>query len=331
MHASPARFAIAATAHNRPDRLRNLLSSIVAAEDFENWPVYLSIEPTPQSEAIRTVIASFAGHLQIQSRVNAEKRGVRRNPFDTVQWVLEQGYDNVLLLEDDLAIDRQALRLAQLLCAGPLHETGAMCANLLMTTCMSESIHVADRPQFDAISDVVLRTRFFSSYGLLFSRRQWQQHFVPNWFCDTPPMENWQGRQATGWDVAMNRLLLSTPGLHVLQSLVPRVTHDGAGGTHVSEAFQVMSFDHVQINMAPELALAAIRILNPVTDLHLVPSRAARMYINLCRHLWTLQESNLVFRHRLPEFADARAHWFRVGGWEYTIHRRRLRKRRASA
>jgi hypothetical protein len=78
--------------------------------------------------------------------------------------------------------------------------------------------------------------------------------------------------------------------------------------------------------VAPELPLTALRVLDPVADLQRLPTAAARMYVNLCRHLWTLQESTLVFKHHLPELGAARAHWFRLGSWQYTLHRKRVGK-----
>ena len=43
------------------------------------------------------------------------------------------------------------------------------------------------------------------------------------------------------------RLLLTTQGLQVLQSLVPRVTHEGADGTLVTAEFQARSFGNVEL------------------------------------------------------------------------------------
>jgi hypothetical protein len=143
-------------------------------------------------------------------------------------------------------------------------------------------------------------------------------------------MENFEGRPAVGWDVAMNRLLLTQPGLQVLQSLVPRVTHDGADGTHVTSEFQARSFSQVELSAPEDTRVEALRVCDPLTDLDQVPSASARMYLNLCRHLWTLQAQSLTFKHLAPDFAGARVRRFRLGSHEYLLLRRRASARASS-
>lgn len=319
------RFAISATAHNRPDRLERLLASVAEAAGSAHWPMYVSIEPTPMQHEILAVIERYKPRLALTARVNAERKGVRRNPFDNVEWVLSEGAETVLLLEDDLLIDHQALRWCELLAEGPLQAPEVMAANLLTTTCNSESIFVPDASERSCLAHLVLRTRFFSSYGLLFTRRQWEAHFRDNWFVDTPLMENWEGRQVVGWDVAMTRWLLCRPQLTVLQSLVPRVMHDGAGGTHISDEFQDRSFGNLAFDAAADDAagLPSLRVLDPLADLDQVPSAAARMYLNLARHLWTLQQHSLAFKHTVPDLAGLKQKRYSLGAHEYLVFRRR--------
>lgn len=315
--------AISATAYNRPDRLERLLASVAQAASCQRWPVYISVEPTPRLAEIRAVIDRYSDRLRLTSRVNETRKGVRSNPYDNVEWVIAEGAGTVLLLEDDLVIDHQALRWCELLAGSALRRPDVLCANLLMTTCNSESIFIPAATERDRLADLVIATRFFSSYGLLFTRQQWIEHFRSNWFVDTPLMENFEGRPAVGWDVAMNRLLLTTPGLQVLQSLVPRVTHEGDDGTHVTPEFQARSFANVELAPASAVEITALRVCDPRHDLDSVPSASARMYLNVCRHLWSLQAQSLSFKHQVPDFAGARARRFRLGSYEYLLLRRR--------
>ena len=119
------------------------------------------------------------------------------------------------------------------------------------------------------------------------------------------------------------RLLLRTQGLQVLQSLVPRVTHEGADGILVTAEFQARSFGNVELAEASEVAITALRVCDPRLDLDSVPSASARMYLNLCRHLWSLQRKSLAFKHQVPDFAEARARRYRLGSYEYLLLRRR--------
>lgn len=324
---------IAATCYNRPERLQRLLESVAAAQERlpagQRWKLCISIEPGPVQDAVQAVVEACAARLQITSRINRERKGVRHNPHDNIEWCLEQGADVVLLLEDDLQIDPLALQWCAMLAAGPLREPQVLGANLLMTTCCSESIHMPAWQEWASLSDLVLRTRFFSSYGLLFTRRQWQQHLQPNWFTDSPRMENWEGGRAVGWDVALNRYLLASPGLEMLQSLVPRVTHDGSGGTHVTDEFQARSFDNIAIDRDGRHDFTALKVVDALADLDAIPSAAARMYVNLSRHLWTQQASHLRFRHLFDDELDSRVLPRKVltlGSYRYTVFRQRIRR-----
>jgi hypothetical protein len=326
MPRSSTRGAICATAHNRPERLERLLASVARAQGCAQWTLFLSIEPTPRLAEIQAVVDRYRPALQLHSRVNADCKGVRQNPFDTVEWALANGSETILLLEDDLIIDRQALRWCELLAASALMETHVMCANLLMTTCMSESIFVPASSEVKSLSNLVMRTRFFSSIGLLLTKRQWAAHFRGNWFVDDPFMENWEGRRKMGWDISMNRLLLDSDQLEVLQSFVPRVTHDGADGTHATPDFQSRSFANVAVDSAADVTIEELRVCDPLTDLTTVPSASARMYLNLCRHLWTLQRQSLAFKRLAPDLAGARARSIHLGGHEYVMFRRPSRR-----
>lgn len=316
-----ARLSIAATVYNRPDRLVKLLKSIAAAEDCTRWSICISVEPSPQQDAILEILADHAVRLNLVYRLNDERKGVRRNPYDTIEWAIDEGAGTVLLLEDDLTIDRQALRWCEQMAEGPLAGPDVMCANLLMTTCNSESVHVPADSERTQLALTVVSTRFFSSYGLLFTRDQWTQYFRRNWFIDEPFMENWAGQRAVGWDVAMNRLLLCNADWRVLQSLVPRVRHDGAEGTHVTADFQARSFDNV--TLGDEEFLGPLDIVDPLNDLQRVPSAAARMYINLSRHLWTQQQQSLTSKHLFSHVAGLRHKSFRLGSYLYMVFRKR--------
>ncbi|WP_157991533.1 glycosyltransferase [Caldimonas tepidiphila] len=299
------RLAIAATAFQRPIHLDRMLCSVARARNHAHWPLYLSVEPSERTQEVLDVIETHRGTLDLHVRVNAQRKGVRQNPHDNIVWAFEQKADLVLLLEDDLVIGRDALEYCELLNAGALGGDEVVCANLLMTTCNSESIHCpASEDEHERLREFVIRTRFFSSVGVLFSRQQWQRHFAPNWFRDGFCMENWEGHPSVGWDVAMNGYLLANRGLQVLQSLVPRVTHDGAGGTHVTDDFQARSFDNVQLPDTQDTPLRSLQVLDARNDLMRIPSPTVRLYVNLCRHLWTQQTTSIAHRliHRgIPE------------------------------
>lgn len=318
------RHAIAVTAYNRPQLLDHLLASVLGADDVARWRVHVGVDPSTALQSNLEVIERYRKHLDIEVTINPTPLGVRRNPFATVERALVAGADAVLLLEDDLTIARDALTFCHALSASFLHAHDVLCANLLLTTCCSESVFdVADEQELPVIAEMVVRTRFFSSYGLLFSKAQWRHYFRDNWFNDQPRMENWVGGCATGWDVAMNRLLLTQPGLRVLQSLLPRVNHHGAVGTHVTSDIQARSFANVQLGRHTLRQEDLLRVVDPLLDFENIPSRQARLYLNLCRHLWQLQESSLAFKHQMSDFVGYKAKRFTFGKREFLLFKRR--------
>jgi len=321
---NPACHAIAATAYNRPQLLDNLLASILGADEVAHWKIHVGVDPSAALQANLEVIERYRKHLDIEVTINPAAMGVRSNPFATIERALNAGADVVLLLEDDLTIARDALMVCRELSSSSLHARDVLCANLLLTTCCSESVFdVADERELPIIAEMVVRTRFFSSYGLLFSKTQWQDYFRENWFNDQPRMENWVGGQATGWDVAMNRLLLTRPRLRVLQSLLPRVNHHGAIGTHVTADFQARSFANVQLGRHTLRQTDSIWMVDPLLDFEKIPSQQARLYLNLCRHLWQLQESSLAFKHQMSDFTGFKAKRFTFGKREFLVLKRR--------
>lgn len=322
-----SKFVIAVTAYNRPELLDALLKCLTGVRGIGHWSVRIAVDPSDKLEANLAVLGGYRNRLALDHAVNEQNKGIRKNPYDNIQAAFDAGAEVVLLLEDDLTIGKDALELCRLLADGPLYEDWVMCANLLLTTCMSESIYDPITEQDClALAALVVSTRFFSSYGLLVSRRQWQDYFVPNWFVDEPRMDDWLGNAAVGWDVAMNRLLLLNPELRVLQSLVPRVNHHGKLGTHVGPEFQSRSFDNIKLERYLLPVIAGIEVVDPLRDLQRIPSSGARLYLNLCRQLWTLQQSALLFKHRASDFIGKKSYKFKLFSSEYLIVRRRKRR-----
>ena len=293
-------FAIVTTAYNRPELLLNLLESIAKADDIHKWKVYIGIDPSDCLEQNVAAIKQYQDRLNIEFAINTEKKGVRLNPFATLDNTFSQATDYILLLEDDLTISKDALTACHKLAQEKLNQPNILAANLLMTTCCSESIfEPVDPAEYSALANIFIETHFFSSCGLLISKKQWEKYFKANWFTDEPLMVDWRGNKAVGWDMAMNRLLLMSPQLKVIQSLIPRVNHHGRIGTHVTSSFQERSFDNISLEKFDVPVLENILLIDPFLEIERIPSAQARLYINLCKHLWTSQIGRASCRERV--------------------------------
>lgn len=243
---APLSCAICLCAYNRPALLRELLASVARAHNAAQWPIFISLEPSPVQDEILAVVDAFRDTLHIHSRVNTQRLGVWRNPFACIEWALASGAVHILLLEDDLLIDPFALDWCTQVLPWMQDDANIMAANLLFTTCNSSAIFVCPDDKRQTYGHWVISTRNFSSLGLFFTRKQWQRHLAPAWF--GKGVRGWDGLRTDGWDNAVLRHMVCAERLRVLQSLVPRVAHRGIWGEHVRPEFQDYSHALVQVD-----------------------------------------------------------------------------------
>ena len=239
---------IAITAYNRPTLLYTCLKKLSSAYNIEDWQIYISIDPSSLTSEIISGVESFSkSNLKINFVVNESKMGVRRNPYKLLQWCFGNEAELVLYLEDDVVVSVDCLQVAEAINRVPKFADYYLCANLLTTTCSSQSIFNPNPETQFALRTIFLENKFFSSLGIILNRHQFIKHFEHNWFNYPLNLKNFRGAESDGWDIAINDYLLSTSDLFVIQSVIPRISHQGTYGTHADYNFHQSAYSHIVV------------------------------------------------------------------------------------
>ncbi len=314
---------IAMTAYNRPTLLYACLQSLSAANKIDNWQIWILIDPSDLVAEIIAVIEFFIKNgLKIKFEVNSAKMGVRRNPYKLLQWCFGLDASLVLYLEDDVIVSRDCLEVAEAIGKIPDFSSNYLAANLLTTTCNSHSVFTVAAAEQLKLKNIFLENKFFSSLGIILNRYQFLKHFEPNWFRTPLKLRSFWGAESDGWDLAINDYLLSCDQLFNIQSLVPRITHQGTHGTHADYDFHQLAYSHIQVleatadselisepNSLDEGFLVQIIKRNDVKNLgeafedSLQPY--VKSYVNLIHQLTDLQSSSINIEQNLKSQLEA--------------------------
>ena len=87
-------------------------SRSLAANDLRGWNIFIQLEPSEFVEDFRTAAAEILSATPTSIVVNAERLGVRLNPYRLLSRVFNEGADLVLYLEEDLLLSDDVTALA---------------------------------------------------------------------------------------------------------------------------------------------------------------------------------------------------------------------------
>lgn len=199
------KLALAMTAYNRPQYMREVLISLAKNRGYRQYKLHFSLEP-PNKEVER--VASSIKFMDTEIFINPELYGVRKNPYEMLKRVFAQGYDGVLYMEEDAKLAIDAIDLASWYFS---------LANANDYLCLNLYNHDSKK---DAHPDTVIQGKKFSALGVGLTRHQWTTYFEPNWFA-----------HKSGWDFSITDLIKND--LRVLQPEQSRSAHIGRmGGTY---------------------------------------------------------------------------------------------------
>lgn len=338
---------IAITAYNRPTLLYTCLKKLSNAYEIEDWQIYISIDPSSLTSEIVSVIESFSkSTLKINFVVNDSKMGVRRNPYKLLQWCFGDEAELVLYLEDDVVVSSDCLQVAEAISHIPNFSDYYLCANLLTTTCSSQAILSPPSEVHFVVKTVFLENKFFSSLGIILNRHQFIKHFEPNWFNYPLKLRSLRGAETDGWDIAINDYLLSTNDLFVIQSMIPRISHQGTHGTHADYNFHESAYSHIMVyepksssrEKDNKFAIEVIKRDDTTTFSEKYNQPHLKSYVNIIHEITDLQVSNINIENKLNdeiislknsivESAERRAREFALFQEQLTEIELRLNKR----
>ncbi|TYQ26991.1 glycosyltransferase family 2 protein [Pseudanabaena sp. UWO311] len=302
---------VAITAYNRPTLLYTCLKKLSNICNIKNWQIYISIDPSSLTSEIVSVIESFSkSNLKINFVINDSKMGVRRNPYKLLQWCFGDEAELVLYLEDDVVVSSDCLQVAEAISHTPNFSDYYLCANLLTTTCSSQSILSLPPEVHTAFKAVFLENKFFSSLGIILNRHQFIKYFEPNWFNYPLKLRSFRGAETDGWDIAINDYLLSTNDLFVIQSMIPRISHQGTHGTHADYNFHKSAYSHIRVyeptpssfeENDEKFAIEVIRREDTTTFSEKYNYPYIKSYVNIIHEITDLQISNINIEKKLNE------------------------------
>jgi len=229
------KYAVAITGWQRPTLFRGLLQSL-AANDLQNWDIFIQIEPSELSADFRVAAENILRASSVSLAINDAHLGIRTNPYSLLTRVFNTGVDFVLYLEEDLQLARDATALAEWYVSH--HRPEWMCLSLLSGGCGS-----AGFISYPAFSNILFTSKNFNSLGFALRREEWLRNVQPVWFEDDPDFRQSTGLPTVGWDWSVYRTLIGTAGLYSLQPAAARATHTGRlGGTHCRPEWHDFAF-----------------------------------------------------------------------------------------
>lgn len=233
--------SITVVAYNRPHYFKKMLFSLIQ-NDLNEWRIFFSIDPSEYSDIMVNLIKeTIADKTNYQVKINAEKMGIEKNTYSSLQLAFDAGSELNIYLEEDLMISPDVTRLADWY-YGQDHEQ-IMCLNLLYGACGGVSLISKDIPR-----DIV-KTKQFNSYGFVLTSSQWLTYFKPYWFDYSHGFTNKDGNPMLGWDWAVfKHNLKEDRNLFVLQPVLARANHIGREGIFCKPEFYEKTFANLQIS-----------------------------------------------------------------------------------
>lgn len=212
--------SISITAFNRPQHLKRVVDSILENDTTGFTHCFCSIEPDMAEENIREIVRLQDRFDICECHVNAEKQGVRKNPYNLLTRVfMDQKISFNLYLEDDSLLSPDAFDFVNFYIAN-YHDPSIMCCNLY---------NYESTKQFPR--EVEFKKKF-CALGFGITRGQWQSWFEPFWFDEEIRIKNKVDIGGIGgWDWSI-RAVMKEFNLQVLAPKYSRAYHIGVWGTH---------------------------------------------------------------------------------------------------
>lgn len=212
--------SISITAFNRPKYLKRVVDSILENDTSGFTHCFCSIEPDMAEENIKEIVRLQDRFPVCECNVNAERQGVRQNPYNLLTRVfMDQKISFNLYLEDDSFLSPDAFDFVNFYLTNYQH-TDIMCCNLYN---YQSSKQFPKNVEF--VSD-------FCALGFGITRGQWQSWFEPFWFDEDIRIRNKVDMGGIGgWDWSI-RAVMKEFNLKVVAPKLSRAFHIGINGIH---------------------------------------------------------------------------------------------------
>jgi hypothetical protein len=215
---------ITLTVSGRPQYLKPMLVSL-KQNDLSGYE-YLRINIEPGNPEV-VDICNAIDFIPTSIYLNPSNFGVRRNPYEALKYVFQDGSDFNVYLEDDILLSHDAFRLADFHRRRFINDRSVIAC----------SFH---NYKSQKIEDQVEFLEEFVAIGFSLTKENWEKYFKPYWFDDAIAEEQKIG--GIGWDWSI-RAVIKKFDLRVLTPVYSRSTHIGEYGYHCRPSDQKRLFE----------------------------------------------------------------------------------------
>eukprot|EP00949_MAST-11_sp_MAST-11-sp1_P005399 g5399.t1 len=228
--------AVVILAHNRPDNLRRTLESLLRNDEKDQFTIYVSMDSPMHFHALEAVVKDKAGVRVLRKRSQQKGKYASRSltkisehfRFAMEETLTARGHSHLILIEDDLLLARDFLRLflstAWILDAEP---DKTWCVSAFNDNGQRQLV----RENQDAGLENLMRTGYFPGLGWMLTSDLWNSDL----------RKRWPSHATTGWDHWM-RLDSTARGRECIFPEVPRTQHVATHGTNVNDRQQIEYF-----------------------------------------------------------------------------------------
>jgi hypothetical protein len=219
--------SVTLTANGRPHYLERTLNALGRVKGISQWQLYIGLEPGCDACARLCRDIDF---MPVNILYNETKLGIRANPFNILKYAFDQGSHVNIHIEDDIILSPDLADLAiwykQTIEKDKLFDVRVFFMGLFVTSILPEP------PDLLTVCD------FFSPWGLVINRYQWEHHIEPYWWND---VHSYLGRK--DWTLSLSERLNLEKGLVILSPLLSRSANIGREqGVHsYPERFDLMT------------------------------------------------------------------------------------------
>ena len=224
---------ITITGHNRPKYLKQVLDSLGENNLSEYSRLFCGLEPDCYDNYL---VCKEVNFIQKEIRVNPEKFGVRKNPFELLKHAFESGSEFNVYLEDDSIISPDCLDMCNWF-YNLRNRDDFLCLNFYN--------YNSDETKPTLMTD----KEDFCSLGFAVTKEAWAKYFEPYWNNEEYRIS--QGIDLDGiggWDWCI-RAVMKGFNIPVLTPCFSRSMHIGRElGTHCSPECHDFMFGNKKYN-----------------------------------------------------------------------------------
>lgn len=214
------------TVFNRPDYLERTLESL-SKNDLRNYDLfYIGIEPV--NEKCFKIVEQI-NFIPTEIILNERVLGVRRNPFNLLSKLFDEGSEFNVYLEDDVLLSPDAFMLADFHYS---HFKNKEDTYLLCSFYNYLNKELFEKSKVFAYDNMV-------SIGFSLFRESWEKWIKPYWFDDN--ISRAVKIKGLGWDWSL-RAVMKKFKLKTLSPCLPRSFHIGEKGTFCNPKVQAKIF-----------------------------------------------------------------------------------------